>query len=203
MTVEVTNPAVDHTACRSLSCQEHVASRLLAKSKFATSQREGPWIEIGWFERSFGPDQRFLFTGVVTKTRPFAAITAPPTKYHLVDGRFYTFRIRTCTGETAPCAYALWRRNGVVRWEPLWGNADMGCSSGTICRFEYFRGLLWTGLGSPSGAQCCRADQVPEIEDPKLIGLRPADSARHTGHHQSGAAVHLLRCGWLYGCHGV
>lgn len=138
MTVEVSNPAVDHTACRSLGCQEHVTARLLAKSKFATSQGEGPWIEIGWIERSFLPDQRFLFTGVVSRTRPFAPIYASPTKYHLVDGRFYTFRIRTCTGGTAPCAYVLWRRNGVVRWEPLRGNPDMGCSSGTICRFEYF-----------------------------------------------------------------
>jgi hypothetical protein len=27
---------------------------------------------------------------------------------------------------------------GVVKWEPLRGNSDMACASGTICRFEYF-----------------------------------------------------------------
>jgi hypothetical protein len=140
VTIQVSNPAVDHTSCRTPGCgQEFVASRILAKSKFATSAREGPWIEIGWIERSyFSPDVRRLYTAIVSRSRPFAFALLSPARYPVVDGRYYTFRIRTCTGGTGPCAFVLWRRNGVTRWEPVRGNADMACASGTNCRFEYF-----------------------------------------------------------------
>ena len=115
--------------CVAASCEEQVRHQL----------PEGPWIEIGWVERSFfATDGPQLYTAVVSRSRSFAPIYYSPTTYRIVPGRFYLFRMRTCTGGTALCASVLWRRNGVTSWEPLRANPDLTCASGTLCRFEYF-----------------------------------------------------------------
>jgi hypothetical protein len=55
LTVEATNPFVDHTTCRLVGCQEFVASRLLAKSKFATSFRRVRGLRSAGSSGRFSP----------------------------------------------------------------------------------------------------------------------------------------------------
>jgi hypothetical protein len=114
VTIEVTNPQVDHTS--DFDQEEFVVSRVLS---VATT---GKWIEVGWSEVSYRSNNREVYT--------FASSDGlwHWYSYTLDDQSFYSFRTRGCTvgGESSQCAEIYWSGS----WQMIDYDTPADCRGG-------------------------------------------------------------------------
>ena len=135
VTVEVTNPAVDHTS--DLDQEEFVVSRVLS---VATT---GNWLEVGWSEVSYRSNIREVYT--------FASSDGLWVwhSYTLDDQTFYSFRTRRCTvsGQTSQCAEIYWSG----QWQMVDYDTPAECRGGAgnaRCALEEFTEIASEQSGS-------------------------------------------------------
>ena len=123
LAAEVSNPNVDHDIHPD---EEFVVARVLAHPTSTT----GRWLEIGWAEHSMWDDRRYVYT-FEAHYRNWARHT----RFELVDGRYYAFRVRDCRPKV--CADILWEG----KWRPIDRSSEFECmraNGASNCIIEEF-----------------------------------------------------------------